>query len=133
MWLWESELRELGFRRKSDRYWRCVRRFGLAEGEHLSLFSWSEQTLPPSAASAVRYFVELTEFHVTFLVGTDHVHFYYHETLDNVWRPGGHTSARWIRRLGRSPRALKARADRIASQLIMKLGGLLTSSRDASQ
>ena len=28
MWLWDGELRRLGFRRKSERYWQCERRFG---------------------------------------------------------------------------------------------------------
>ena len=46
MWLWESELRELGFRRRSERYWRCDQRFNLSGIGHLSVFSWSEQTIP---------------------------------------------------------------------------------------
>lgn len=117
-------MRELGFRRKSERYWRCVRNFGLGEGEYLSVFSWGEQRLPGPASGSARFVVEMTEFHVTFLVGIDHVHFYYHETRENAWQPAGHTSAGELHRLGRDPQTLRERADRIASRFITRLGGV---------
>jgi hypothetical protein len=123
MWLWESELRELGFRRKSDRYWQCERRFGLEDDEHLSIFSWSEQAIPSSASGPARFLVELTEFHLTFRIQCDHVHFYYHERLENEWFPEGHTSSTEIRRLGQDPLALRSRADQIASAFVAALGG----------
>jgi hypothetical protein len=122
MWLWASELNDLGFRHKSERYWRCERRFGLPAAAHLSLFSWGEQVLP-AGAGEVRLMVELTEFHVTFVLRHDHVHFYYHERLENDWEPGGHTSAAELCRLGAGVRALRARADVIAAALIEALGG----------
>jgi hypothetical protein len=118
MWLWASELNELGFRRRSEGYWRCERCFGLPGGAHLSLFSWGEQVLP-----GARFLVELTEFHVTFVVRQEHVHFYYHERLDNDWDPAGHTSAAELRRLGVDGAALRARADVVAASLIAALGG----------
>src|SRR4051812_45307564 len=100
MWLWESELRELGFRRKSDRYWQCERCHELPDGAHLSVFSWGEQSIPGRRGGGpVRYLVELTEFHVTFRIGLENIHFYYHERLDNQWHPEGHTSGPEVRRL----------------------------------
>jgi hypothetical protein len=123
VWLWESELREQGFRRKSERYWQCKRRFGLGPDEYLSLFSLGEQTLPGGRGGSVRFVVELTEFHVTFRVGFEHVHYYYHERQENEWEPGGHTSAAKVRRLGLDSAALRARADAIAAEFIALLGG----------
>ena len=123
MWLWESELRELGFRRKGERYWQCALRFGLREDDHLSVFSWSEQTLPAGRGGRPRYLIELTEFHVTFLIGHDNVHFYYHERRENDWAPAGHTSSAEIRRLRHDPRALRNRADRVARAFVAALGG----------
>jgi hypothetical protein len=70
MWLWESELRALGFRRRAERCWQCERRFGLPAWGHLSLFPWGEQTLPGG-----RLLIELDTFHVTFAVEGEHVHF----------------------------------------------------------
>jgi len=124
MWLWESELRELGFRRRGERYWQCSRRFDLPAEGHLSLFSWSEQTLPAARAGRPRYLVELTEFHVTFLIGHDHFHFYYHERGEHEWVPAGHTSSGEIRRLRHDPRVLRDRADGIASALVTAFGGV---------
>src|SRR5579885_1043494 len=124
MWLWASALNDLGFRRKSERYWQCERRFGLPPGAHLSLFSWGEQALP-AGAGGTRFLVELTEFHVTFVLGHEHVHFYYHERLDNDWDPGGHTSAAELCRLGTDGAALRARADAVAAALVDALGGRL--------
>lgn len=118
MWLWESELRALGFRRKAERYWLCGRRFGLPSGDHLSLYCWGEQVLPGQ-----RLLVELTEFHATFHVAGERVHFYYHERLENVWEPGGHTSSGEILRLGQDPAALRAEADGIAARFVEALSG----------
>jgi hypothetical protein len=119
MWLWEAELRRLGFRRRSERYWRCDRRYGLGSDGHVSVFCWGE------LAAEGRLLAELTEFHVTFYFGLDHVHFYYHEHHDNEWHPAGHTSGPEIRRLGRDPEALRRRADAAASDLAAALGGRL--------
>src|SRR5947209_8475616 len=124
MWLWESELRERGFRRKSERYWQCRRRFGLDDAAHLSIFSWSEQTLA-GAGGRPRYLVELTEFHLTFVRAGDHLHFYYHEHGENAWHPGGHTSRAEITRLGLDLAALRALADAIAAAFVESLGGVL--------
>jgi hypothetical protein len=126
MWLWASQLHGLGFRRRSERYWRCERHHGLPAGAHLSVFSWGEQALP-SAAETIRYLVELTEFHVTFVLRHEHVHFYYHERLENDWEPGGRTSSRELRRLGADVRALRARADAVAVALVAALGGTFRS------
>jgi len=124
MWIWASDLNELGFRRKSDRYWRCERRFGLPPEAHLSLFSWGEHALPVAAGPAP-LLVELTEFHVTFVLGHDHVHFYYHERLQNDWDPAGHTSSTELRRLGADVATLRARADDVAAVVIASLGGTI--------
>jgi hypothetical protein len=123
MWLWASELHERGFRRRSDRYWRCERGFGLPDGAHVSIFSWSEQTLPGGASGGSRFLVKLTEFHVTFVLQGEHVHFYCHERLENEWEPGGHTSAAQLRRLGLGPAELRAAADEVAMALVAALGG----------
>src|SRR5262249_60227047 len=117
----ESEVRALGFRRKAERYWWCRRRFGLQEDEHLSLFSWSEQSIPDGSRRAVRFVVELTEFHVTLPFGHDNIHFYYHERLENEWSPGGHTSSAEVRRLGLDPAALRERADAVAAEFVAAL------------
>jgi hypothetical protein len=123
MWLWECELRELGFRRKSERYWQCKGRFGLRAEGHLSVFSWGEQTLPGGRDGPARFVVELTEFHVTFRVGVDHVHFYYHERQENEWHAAGHTSGGELRRLGLDPAALRGQADAVAAEFVALLGG----------
>jgi hypothetical protein len=128
MWRWASELIELGFRRKSERYWQCKRRFGLPDGAHLSLFVWGEHALPTDSEDAPSL-VELTEFHVTFVLGHEHVHFYYHDRLENNWRPGGHTSRGELRRLGIKEAALRARADAVAAALIEALGGTFSQRR----
>jgi hypothetical protein len=120
MWLWEIDLRRLGFRRKAERYWQCRQRFGLAGDDHISIYSWSEQQLP-----GPRFLVELTEFHVTFAIGNQRVHFYYHEAGDHIWEPGGHTSANEIRLLDWEPNDLRKEADAVAQQLILELGGTL--------
>jgi hypothetical protein len=96
MWQWDDALRQLGFRRRGERYWQCERGFGLRPVEHISIFSWSEQAIPGRRGPA-RFLVEVTEFHVTFLLGGEHLHFYYHEHADHEWVPAGHTSANEIR------------------------------------
>jgi hypothetical protein len=126
MWLWQDELQQLGFRRRSERYWRCDRRYGLGSEGHLSVFSWSEQTV--GTDGALRFLVELTEFHVTFPIGRQHIHFYYHEYHEKEWQRGGHTSRRQIARLGCDPRELRSRADAIAGAVIEALGAVLRSS-----
>jgi hypothetical protein len=120
MWLYDLEFIPLGFRRKADRYWQCERRFGLSGDDHLSVYSWSEQRLPGG-----RFLVELTEFHVTFYRGGEHLHFYYHELLDNHWQPAGHTSHNEVRRLGLELGELRAMADAVALALVEALGGVL--------
>jgi hypothetical protein len=120
MWHHEGTMRTLGFRPRSDRYRRCVRRYGLRGDDHLSVYSWGELTLPDGGR-----FVELTEFHVTFYRGGEHLHFYYHETHPNHWQPAGHTSANEIRRLGLDVRRLREEADAVASALVAAMGGLL--------
>lgn len=117
MWIWDFQLRQLGFRQKNNRYWRCERGFGLSEGDHLSLFLWTRETYAPTSA------FELTEFHVTILTDRDHLHFYYHEIQENHWEPGGHTSAIQIQGLGFDPDELISEADTIAQQLVTVLNG----------
>lgn len=122
MWIWDFQLRQLGFRRKNNRYWRCEYGFGLNEGDHLSLFLWTRET--HSATSPTRSLAyELTEFHVTFLTDRDHLHFYYHEIQENRWEPGGYTSAIQIQGLGFDPRDLISEADTIAQELVAVLNG----------
>jgi len=117
MWLWENDLQLLGFRRKGERYWLCTRRWGLTPPDHLSIYSWSELT-----SRAGLDLLELTEFHVTFVVGFDHLHFYYHELGEGAWQPGGHTARAHLKRLGCDARQLRDRADMIAEQFIAALG-----------
>ncbi len=120
MWLYDLELSAVGFRRKGERYWRCDRRHGLSEHDHVSVYCWSEQRIGQG-----RYLVELTEFHVTFYRGGERLHFYYHDHDDNHWRHEGNTSHAEIRRLGLEPAALRAEADAVARALIEALGGIL--------
>ncbi len=129
MWLWQAELHHLGFRRRSEHYWQCERRHGLPPSAHLSIWPWSEQGIPGPGKGKLRYLVEVTEFHVTFLSAVDHLHFYFHERDANEWKPGGHTSSAELRRLGENPRALRALADVIAQRLIESWGGRLLARR----
>lgn len=121
MWIWDYQLREMGFRQKNDLYWQCDRGFGLAEGDHLSLFLWTEQAHASPAAPKSAF--ELTEFHVTFFLERNHVHFYYHEVRDGHWEPGGHTSSLQLRALGYEPGNLLAEADAIAQEFVRTLDG----------
>jgi hypothetical protein len=118
MWRWDGELGRIGFRRRGERFWLCERRYGLVGSDHVSVFSWSEQSLPGGT-----FLVEVTEFHVTLYRGGEHLHFYYHEMLDNQWHPAGHTSGAEIRRLGLDPERLRDQADLIAAVLAEALGG----------
>jgi hypothetical protein len=124
MWLWSAELHEWGFKRKSERYWRCERRFGLGDQAHISIFAWSEQT------SDGKKRVEIDAFHITFNLRLEHVHFYYHERDHHEWEPGGHTSCGEIRRLGHDPIELRDQADRIALTLIEVMGGRFHSREE---
>lgn len=120
MWVWDSEMKRLGFRRRGERFWLAERRHGLCGHDHLAVFSWGEQALPGGA-----FVVELTEFHVTFYRDGEQLHFYYHETHENVWEPGGHTSAGEVARLGMSLPGLRGEADDIAAALVEAMGGEL--------
>jgi hypothetical protein len=122
VWLWAIELHELGFRRKSEGYWQCQGRFGLPETAHLSVFAGNEQTFPGDRRGR-RRLVEVSTFHITFEIGRENIHFYYHERLENEWEPGGHTSAAEIRHLGQDPGKLRGRADEVAAQLVASLLG----------
>jgi hypothetical protein len=123
MWLWADEMRALGFRRRAERFWRCERRYGLAGPDHLSVFPWGEVRLPGG-----RRLVELTEFHVTYFLAGERLHFYYHEHGPGEWRPGGHTSVGEIARAGGDAEALRGRADATAASLAAALGGLLAAA-----
>lgn len=121
MWTWESELREWGFRRRSHRYWRCERRYGLPDYGHVSVFPWSEHRHNGGLL------VQLTDFHVTLVLEGEHIHFYYHECGENAWGPGGYTSRREIERIGHDLRALRRLADEIAKQIAEAMGGVFVA------
>src|SRR5437016_2976269 len=111
MWIWENELRQAGFRRRSNCYWRCEKRFDLPSHAYVSLFVGGQITGPGQPAPHA--LVEFSAFHVTFHVGMDNLHFYYHERSEGVWEPGGHTSSAEIRRYEIEPRQLREQADAI--------------------
>lgn len=113
MWLWECELRRLGLRRLSERYWQCEGRYGLPGGAYLSVFPH---------ATAGRERLDVCAFHVTFCLGVDRVHFYFHERAEEVWEPGGHTSAAEIRRYRREPAELRRVAEGVAAEFLAALG-----------
>jgi hypothetical protein len=121
MWLWACELRRLGLRRLSPRYWQCERGYGLLPGSYLSAFAHAAER-PTSVGPGGDERVDICAFHVTFCLGVDRVHFYFHEVSDGVWEPGGHTSSVEIRRYRREPRELRAIADRIAAEFLSALG-----------
>jgi hypothetical protein len=121
MWLWECELRQLGFRRRSDGYWRCERRYGLPAEAYLSLFASGEHHLTADRARSRRRIVEFSAFHVTMPLVVDRIHFYYHERSETAWEPGGYTSSVEIARHGADPLQLRAEADRIAGRVLERM------------
>jgi hypothetical protein len=125
MWLWECELRQLALRRLSAGYWQCERRYGLPGVAYLSEFSHARER-PAAAGAAASERLDICAFHVTFCLGVDRVHFYFHEAAEGVWEPGGHTSAAEIRRHRREPAELRAVADRAAAEFLTALGMQLT-------
>jgi hypothetical protein len=124
MWLWLSELHRLGFRRRSERYWQCERRYGLPGSAYLSVFSHAQE-VERTGLHGGRERVDVSAFHVTFCLGLDRVHFYYHEAAEAVWEAGGHTSIPEIRRYAVDPTELRARADQIAARMVTALGAEL--------
>jgi hypothetical protein len=125
MWLSECELRAIGFRRRSTHYWQCERRFGLPSDGYLSVFADGECAIADSIGDTQPSHIEVSAFHVTFVLGVDNIHFYYHEHAENVWEPGGHTSRFEIERHGVEPRILRADADTIAELVVAALHGTL--------
>lgn len=121
MWLWGCELRQLGLRRLSPRYWQCERRYGLPADAYLSVFAHAEERQARSRSAAPERF-DICAFHVTFCLGVDRVHFYFHEVAEGIWEPGGHTSATEIRRYRREPAQLRAVADQVAEAVLSALG-----------
>ncbi len=119
MWLWYSELQKRGFRRLSERYWQCERGYGLPVGAYLSLFPDACERMV-FAGGCERF--EVCAFHVTFCLGVDRVHFYYHEYDNGIWEPGGHTSRGEILRYNVGPDGLRNVADQIATELIEAFG-----------
>ena len=84
MQLWRENFHQLGFRRKSKRYWQCRDFHGLPNDAHLSVFlDWPGDRNEP---------IEFFEFHVSFEVGLHNIHFYFHEIDFSKWELGGHTS-----------------------------------------
>jgi len=130
VWLWAIELHELGFRRQSDRYWLCQGHFGLPTDAHLSVFA--DPHILPGDRRGRRLLMEVSAFHVTFEIGRENIHFYYHECLENEWEPGGYTSTAEIRRVGYDPAELRAEADAIAVLLVACLGGVYHPREDDS-
>jgi hypothetical protein len=126
MWLWECELRQLGLRRLSERYWQCERRYSLPHGAYLSVFPHAQERQTTDGTKG-RERIDMCAFHVTFRLGVDRVHFYFHEVGEGIWEPGGHTSAAEIRRYRREPTELRAVADQIASEFLSALGMELLS------
>jgi hypothetical protein len=124
MWLWEGELYRLGFRHRSGHYWQCERGFGLPGHAYLSVFVVGKRGASRRCRKRHRL-VEVSAFHVTFQVGVDNLHFYYHERAEGVWEPGGHTSTPEIRRHGCHPSQLREEADAIAARLTAAWQGVL--------
>ena len=117
MWIRENELYQLGFRQRSEGYWKCERKFGQGDASYLSIFAYAVEW------QAGQRGLEVSAFHVTFPVGQDNLHFYYHERGDQLWEPGGHTSGREIQRYKLSLRRLRDRADEVAQRLIQAWAG----------
>lgn len=94
MWLWSCELRQIGFRRRSRRYWQCERRFGLTGNSYISIFIHTVHSQND------RECLEISAFHVTFQVGIERVHFYYHEMANTHGSPAGTPRVRSFYDLG---------------------------------
>jgi hypothetical protein len=124
MWIWVSELHRLGFRRRGEHYWQCERRYGLPASAYLSVFTAAREIERPGRRPG-RERVEVAAFHVTFCLGLDRVHFYYHEAGEGAWEPGGHTSTPELRRYAIDPAKLRASADQIAGRVVTALGAEL--------
>jgi len=124
--LWTNDLKRLGFRHRTDRYWRCDRGYGLDASTHVSLFLWT--THAQLTARTACY--EVAEFHVTFEVPGHNLHFYYHEARASEWVAAGHTSTAEVSRLGFDVTELRRIADAIAQRLVASLEGVL-HDRDA--
>lgn len=128
MWIWACELHRLGFRRRSPHYWRCDGRYGLPASAYLSLFhAGSDGESSRTQPSRIRF--DVSAFHVTYCLGVDRVHFYYHEAGELSWEPGGHTSSRELRRLGVKPANMRAAADDIAARVAEAMGVTLQPRR----
>jgi hypothetical protein len=125
MWLWAGQLHSLGFRRLGEFYWQCEVGYSLGADSYLSLFAHTLDGRPRRRARSVRQWLEVAAFHVTFCLGVDRVHFYYHEVGDGIWEPGGHTSSGEIRRHGVEPGPLRHSADATASEFLAVLNGRL--------
>jgi hypothetical protein len=121
MWLWECELRRLGLRRRSHWYWQCERRYGLPPEAYLSVFCHAQER-QSQGGIGVRERVDISAFHITFCLGVDRVHFYFHEVGKGAWEPGGHTSMAELRRYLREPLRLRSVADGIAAKFLAALG-----------
>jgi hypothetical protein len=121
MWLWACELRQRGLRCLSASYWQCERRYGLPSEAYLSVFAHAGEK-QHRGGTAGRERLDVAAFHVTFCLGVDRVHFYFHEVADGMWEPGGHTSTLEIRRYRREPAELRSLADRIAGAFLSSLG-----------
>jgi len=121
MWLWEPQLKRLGFRRCSSRYWQCGRGYGLPADAYLSAF------LHTAAGNGPRAY-EFTGFHVTFCRNGHRLHFYFHEAAEFVWTTGGHTSRAELAALDLDSATLRDDAIRIAREFINQAGGSFSSS-----
>jgi hypothetical protein len=120
MQLWEWQLHQLGMRRLSTRYWQCDRRYSLPDSAYLSIFGDRCDVVDDR-----RERVDFAAFHVTFCLGVDRIHFYFHEFDESRWEPGGYTSAAEIRRYAREPAELRVIADRTAGEFLAALGMVL--------
>jgi hypothetical protein len=127
MWIIDAELQRLGFRRRSRRYWQCERRYGLPDDAYISIYSTGKDTHLDRDPMALRSAVDVSAFHVTFLLDVDNVHFYYHEYGDGVWEAGGHTSSAEIARHGVDPVVLRRLADAVAADFVLALDASLLS------
>lgn len=118
MWLWICELKQLGFKQKSKRYFQCKRGHGLEIDSHISMFLWTRNGKGKNVTC-----YEVTEFHITIKRGGHNLHFYYHESAANEWQRGGHTSTNEIARLGYCAATLREHADLIARKFVANLNG----------